>query len=57
MNTVPRAYALDLLPAIRSAKAEVFIKTIEDEAFLFMLGIYQQYPYYHLTLEGAARSE
>ena len=31
-QTVPRAYALDLLPAIRSAKAEVFIKTIEDEA-------------------------
>ena len=31
-QTVPRAHALDLLPAIISAKAEVFIKTIEDEA-------------------------
>ena len=31
-QTVPRAHALDLLPAIGSAKAEIFIKTIEDEA-------------------------
>ena len=31
-QTVPRAHALDLLPAIGSEKAEIFIKTIEDEA-------------------------
>ena len=31
-QTISRAYALDLLPAISNAKAEVFIKTIEDEA-------------------------
>jgi hypothetical protein len=31
-QTVPRALALDLLPAIRNAKAEIFIKPIEDEA-------------------------
>ena len=31
-QTVPRAYALDLLPAIANEKAEIFIKTIEDEA-------------------------
>ena len=31
-QTKSRAYALDLLPAIMSGKAEVFIKTIEDEA-------------------------
>ena len=31
-QTVPRALALALLPAIGSEKAEVFIKPIEDEA-------------------------
>ena len=31
-QTVSRAHALDLLPAIGSEKAEIFIKTIEDEA-------------------------
>jgi hypothetical protein len=31
-QTVPRAHALDLLPAITNAKAEIFIKPIEDEA-------------------------
>ena len=31
-QTVPRAFALDLLPAIGNAKAEIFIKPIEDEA-------------------------
>ena len=31
-QTVPRAHALDLLPAITDAKAEIFIKPIEDEA-------------------------
>ena len=31
-QTVPRAHALDLLPAIGNAKAEIFIKPIEDEA-------------------------
>ena len=31
-QTVPRAYALDLLPAITDEKAEIFIKTIEDKA-------------------------
>ena len=30
-QTVPRALALDLLPAIGSEKAEIFIKPIEDE--------------------------
>ena len=29
---MPRAHALDLLPAILNAKTEIFIKTIEDEA-------------------------
>ena len=31
-QTVPRAHALDLLPAITNARAEIFIKPIEDEA-------------------------
>ena len=31
-HTVARAYALDLLPTIADAKAEIFIKTIEGEA-------------------------
>jgi hypothetical protein len=31
-QTVPRALALDLLPTITNAKAEIFIKPIEDEA-------------------------
>ena len=31
-QTVPRAHALDLLPTITNAKAEIFIKPIEDEA-------------------------
>ena len=31
-QTVPRALALDLLPAIGSEKAEIFIKPIEGEA-------------------------
>ena len=31
-QTVPRAHALDLLPAITDAKAEIFIKPIQDEA-------------------------
>ena len=31
-QTVPRAFALDLLPAIGNSKAEIFIKPIEDEA-------------------------
>ena len=31
-QTVPRAHALDLLPAITDAKAEIFIKPIENEA-------------------------
>ena len=31
-QTVPRALALDLLPAITDAKAEIFIKPIEDQA-------------------------
>ena len=31
-QTVPRALALDLLPAIGSEKAEIFIKPIEDQA-------------------------
>ena len=30
-QTAPRAYALDLLPAITDEKAEIFIKTIEDK--------------------------
>ena len=30
-QTVPRAHALDLLPTITNAKAEIFIKPIEDE--------------------------
>ena len=29
---MPRAHALDLLPAILNAKTEIFIKTIDDEA-------------------------
>ena len=31
-QTLPRAHALDLLPAILNAKTEIFIKTIDDEA-------------------------
>ena len=31
-QTVVRAHALDLLPAIGNEKTEIFIKTIEDEA-------------------------
>ena len=31
-QTVARAHALDLLPAIDNEKTEIFIKTIEDEA-------------------------
>ena len=31
-QTVARAHALDLLPAIGNEKTEIFIKTIEDEA-------------------------
>ena len=31
-QTVARAHALDLLPAIENEKTEIFIKTIEDEA-------------------------
>ena len=31
-QTVARAHALDLLPAIDNEKIEIFIKTIEDEA-------------------------
>ena len=31
-QTGPRAHALDLLPAITDAKAEIYIKPIEDEA-------------------------
>ena len=31
-QTLPRAHALVLLPAISNGKVEIFIKTIEDEA-------------------------